>query len=129
MSDDAFLARHEGNYYLQRGDESRMLSGNVASLDWLLANVRAADLTRVLDRAAEAEPVSLDGPYQPPIERQEVWAAGVTYMISAEARERESGNSNIYLNVYDAARPELFLKAFGPDVVGPGEGAGIRADS
>ena len=46
-----------------------------------------------------------------PIDQQEVWASGVTYLISRDAREEESGQSNIYNRVYDAERPELFFKA------------------
>ena len=47
-----------------------------------------------------------------PVDRQEVWAAGVTYKRSKIAREEESaGAAQFYDKVYSAARPELFLKA------------------
>ena len=58
-----------------------------------------------------------------------VWAAGVTYKISEEARERESKNSTIYTRVYHAERPELFEKAIGYEVVPNGEAVGIRFDA
>jgi 2-dehydro-3-deoxy-D-arabinonate dehydratase len=66
----------------------------------------------------------------PPVDRQEVWAAGVTYKRSREARERESaGAARFYDLVYNAERPELFLKATAERVVGPGEVIHIRRDS
>ncbi|MGH9244004.1 MAG: fumarylacetoacetate hydrolase family protein [Acidimicrobiales bacterium] len=65
-----------------------------------------------------------------PIESQEVWAAGVTYLRSRQARESESGeDGSAYDRVYRAARPELFHKAAGWRVRGPGEPIGVRADS
>jgi 2-dehydro-3-deoxy-D-arabinonate dehydratase len=65
-----------------------------------------------------------------PLDQQEVWAAGVTYKRSREARERESaGAGRFYDLVYSAARPELFLKATPHRVVGPGGRVHIRRDS
>ena len=65
-----------------------------------------------------------------PIDRQEVWAAGVTYKRSREARERESvGAAKFYDLVYGAARPELFFKATPHRVVGPGDRVHVRRDS
>lgn len=60
----------------------------------------------------------------------EVWAAGVTYEQSRSAREREShGGEDFYRRVYDAPRPELFFKAPGLRVAGPGDTLGLRPDS
>jgi 2-dehydro-3-deoxy-D-arabinonate dehydratase len=65
-----------------------------------------------------------------PLDRQEVWAAGVTYKRSQEARERESaGAARFYDLVYTAPRPELFFKATPHRVVGPGEAVRVRRDS
>jgi len=65
-----------------------------------------------------------------PIERQEVWAAGVTYLRSKKARMEESDfSASAYDRVYEAARPELFFKALPEKVVGPGEAVGIRKDA
>lgn len=67
-----------------------------------------------------------------PIGRQEVWASGVTYMRSREARMEESkdaGGGDFYARVYEAARPELFFKAPSYRVVGPGDKVRIRRDS
>jgi 2-dehydro-3-deoxy-D-arabinonate dehydratase len=68
--------------------------------------------------------------FLPPIDQQEVWAAGVTYKRSREARERESiGAARFYDLVYTASRPELFFKATPQRVVGPGRPVRIRQDS
>lgn len=65
-----------------------------------------------------------------PIDRQEVWAAGVTYKRSQVARMQESqGAASFYDLVYAAERPELFLKATPHRVVGPGQGVRIRRDA
>jgi 2-dehydro-3-deoxy-D-arabinonate dehydratase len=65
-----------------------------------------------------------------PIERQEVWAAGVTYLRSKTARMEESGfSANAYDRVYEAARPEIFFKSLPEKVVSPGEPVGIRQDA
>lgn len=64
-----------------------------------------------------------------PLDPPEVWCAGVTYERSRDARIEESG-SDVYARVYDAERPELFLKdAACRRTVGPGARIGVRADS
>lgn len=64
-----------------------------------------------------------------PIDQQEVWAAGVTYLRSRDARMEESTQRDVYDLVYDAPRPEIFLKATPSRVKGPGEPIAIRGDS
>src|SRR5712691_856987 len=65
-----------------------------------------------------------------PVDRQEIWAAGVTYKRSKVARESESaGAATFYDKVYTAERPELFLKATAERVVGPHQLVRIRKDS
>jgi 2-dehydro-3-deoxy-D-arabinonate dehydratase len=64
-----------------------------------------------------------------PVEGQEVWAAGVTYLRSRDARREESVDATPYDLVYEAERPELFFKAPGWRCVGPGDAIGIRRDS
>jgi 2-dehydro-3-deoxy-D-arabinonate dehydratase len=65
-----------------------------------------------------------------PLDHQEVWAAGVTYWRSRQARMEESDTaSRIYDLVYEAERPELFFKATPHRVVGPGGQIAIRQDS
>ncbi|WP_336339537.1 fumarylacetoacetate hydrolase family protein [Haloarcula brevis] len=80
----------------------------------------------------DADPVSeerLDADAIDPVGADEVWAAGVTYQISEEARKDESDMPEMYLNVYDAERPEIFFKSTPNRTVGPDEDVGIRADS
>jgi 2-dehydro-3-deoxy-D-arabinonate dehydratase len=67
-----------------------------------------------------------------PIGNQEVWAAGVTYFRSRDARMEESksaGGGDFYQRVYGADRPELFFKATPHRVVGPDEDVAIRDDA
>jgi 2-dehydro-3-deoxy-D-arabinonate dehydratase len=65
-----------------------------------------------------------------PIDAQEIWAAGVTYKRSQEARERESaGAAKFYDLVYSAPRPELFFKSTANRVAHPGDAVHIRRDS
>ncbi len=64
-----------------------------------------------------------------PLDAQEVWASGVTYERSMQAREDESQGSGIYDRVYTAPRPELFFKAGATRVVGPNDILYIRSDA
>ncbi len=66
----------------------------------------------------------------PPVDRQEVWAAGVTYFKSKTARMEESDfSATAYDKVYDADRPEIFFKSVPEKVVGPNAEVGIRKDA
>src|SRR3954466_1689830 len=66
----------------------------------------------------------------PPVDRQEVWAVGVTYLRSKKARMEESDfSATAYDRVYDAPRPELFFKGVPEKVVGTGDSVGIRKDA
>tara|TARA_Y100000994_G_scaffold248259_1_gene255575 strand:+ start:174 stop:1031 length:858 start_codon:yes stop_codon:yes gene_type:complete len=65
-----------------------------------------------------------------PIEMQEVWAAGVTYLRSKDARMEESDfSATAYDRVYDAPRPEIFFKSLPEKVVTCGDKVGIRKDA
>ncbi|HEY3726277.1 MAG TPA: fumarylacetoacetate hydrolase family protein [Solirubrobacteraceae bacterium] len=78
------------------------------------------------ETCALAEPWTLLAPISAP----ETWAAGVTYEHSRDARMRESEVVDVYDLVYDAERPELFLKdCSGRRTVGPGEPIATRSDS
>ena len=81
--------------------------------------------------AGAAAPIPLDQvKLLAPIDRQEVWAAGVTYQRSKTARMEESeAAASCYDRVYASARPELFFKAAPHRVVGPGAAVRIRQDS
>jgi len=80
---------------------------------------------RDLDRPPSPRAPHLLRPVVPP----EVWAAGVTYERSRQARLAETTTVGIYDKVYDAERPELFLKATASRCVGPNVPIGIRTDS
>lgn len=114
-------------------DENRVLDlgpAGIISLDWLL---NQPDLLSRLDREARADLPShaLDAVrLLAPVERQEVWAAGVTYLRSKAARMEESTfSASAYDRVYAADRPELFFKALPEKVAGPGDAVGVRRDS
>jgi 2-dehydro-3-deoxy-D-arabinonate dehydratase len=100
-----------------------------------LAQLWSLRLDELRDRLAtppDGEPVPLaDVELLAPVDgRTEVWAAGVTYETSREARVEESEQAaDVYELVYDADRPELFFKSVGWRVRGPGQTVGVRADS
>lgn len=82
-----------------------------------------------LDEALEIPPEEVEAGKTCPVVPDEVWAAGVTYAISEQAREEESGMPEMYLDVYEADRPEVFFKATASRTVGPSEDIGVREDS
>jgi 2-dehydro-3-deoxy-D-arabinonate dehydratase len=84
------------------------------------------------DKLSQGTPVLADERWLAPIQSQEVWAAGVTYLRSRDARMEESkdtGGGTFYDRVYDADRPEIFFKATPHRVVGSGGDVRIREDS
>lgn len=99
---------------------------------------RAANITdRTIDEVAEgliddAKQLSSEEVAERaerPVTPDEVWAAGVTYHISEQARKTESGTPDVYLDVYEGDRPEIFFKATESRTVGPNEAVGVRGDS
>jgi 2-dehydro-3-deoxy-D-arabinonate dehydratase len=115
---------------VEHGSLTHVLEG----ADWdALANRRGLKAALASDIAAlTATPVPLDPGLLAPIGRAEVWAAGVTYYKSRDARMEESkdaGGGDFYARVYDAPRPELFFKATPSRVAGPGQPVRIRRDS
>lgn len=82
----------------------------------------------VLTSSSKAEPAS--GEAEAPLDPyHEVWAAGVTYLRSREARKSESTVADMYQKVYEAERPEIFSKSIGWRVSGNGAPIRIRKDS
>ena len=85
-------------------------------------------MLRRLNNLAQGEPAA--GAQVAPIDStHEVWAAGVTYLRSRDARRAESTVADLYERVYDAARPELFFKSVGWRVMGTKMPIHIRSDS
>ncbi|MEQ9410386.1 MAG: fumarylacetoacetate hydrolase family protein [Fuerstiella sp.] len=103
---------------------------NCHSLSDILHADDPAGLARFLLRPDTAPIPTSQIEFLAPIDHQEVWAAGVTYKRSQVARmeESESGASH-YDKVYEADRPELFLKATPARVSGPGQSVRVRRDS
>lgn len=93
-----------------------------------LLEMPSETMFKVLENVAEGEQAS--GKEVAPIDPvQEVWAAGVTYLRSRDARKAESTVADIYQKVYEAERPEIFTKSLGWRVSGNGEPIRIRRDS
>lgn len=112
---------------LENGAVADLRSLGVASLAELLERADLADL--LLSRASGC-PIVPAPRLLSPVDQQEVWAAGVTYLRSKKARMDESEfSASAYDRVYEAPRPELFFKAQPFKVVGPGGGVGIRKDA
>jgi 2-dehydro-3-deoxy-D-arabinonate dehydratase len=130
--------RADGVHLIARGDtgahDLTAANPNVQAFEDLahVADVSDRSIDDVAtDLLAAAETVSFpgDAAVEAPTLVDEVWAAGVTYEISEQAREAESGMPEMYLDVYGAERPEVFFKATRNRVVGPGEPIGVRGDS
>ncbi|MBW3597951.1 MAG: fumarylacetoacetate hydrolase family protein [Planctomycetes bacterium] len=103
--------------------------GQFASLSDILEEEEPHETADILSSGSESIPLS-EAKLLAPIDRQEVWAAGVTYKRSKVARMEESAASaDCYDRVYASPRPELFLKATPHRVAGPGEPVRIRRDS
>ncbi len=80
--------------------------------------------------ALEALGSAAEGALLAPIEHgAEVWGSGVTYLRSRDARKAESATADVYQKVYEAERPEIFFKAPGWRVSGPGVPVRIRKDT
>jgi 2-dehydro-3-deoxy-D-arabinonate dehydratase len=102
--------------------------------DDMVGTLERGKVDSILDSVPihDAETLALPGPWRVlvPIVAPETWAAGVTYERSREARTAESQRRDVYDLVYDAERPELFLKdAAGRRTVGPGEPIAVRSDA
>jgi len=105
-------------------------AAGVASLAAVLDADDPGAVVREAAAAAGAPRPLADVVLLAPVERQEVWAAGVTYLRSKKARMEESDfSATAYDRVYDAVRPEIFFKSLGEKAVGPGDAVGIRGDA
>ena len=107
-----------------------LTAAGVPNLTTLLERPDLGDeLARLRDHSRPAHRLK-DVRLLTPVESQEVWAAGVTYLRSKEARMEESEfSASAYDHVYDAARPEIFFKSLPDKVVAPGDAVGIRRDA
>ena len=91
-------------------------------------------VSKMVDAASDAIKKAKRIPYdygllKIPVKPAEIWAAGVTYLRSREARESETKTKGLYDYVYEATRPEIFLKDSGLRCRGPNEEVAVRSDS
>jgi len=121
-----YLTRHQTDDGPGWARDGQLLPGSFTLGGWLAQPVGAAiDLIEALPTGGSA-PNTLLAPIEPLIE---VWASGVTYLRSRDARMAESTVNDIYERVYDAKRAEIFFKAPGWRAVGHGASIRIRHDS
>ena len=115
---------------LAKGDNA-LLDLSPAGIDSITALLESGDGAKRLAGLGELTEIPLANvTLLSPIEVQEIWAAGVTYLRSKDARMEESDfSATAYDRVYDATRPELFFKSLPEKVVACGEPVGIRADA
>jgi 2-dehydro-3-deoxy-D-arabinonate dehydratase len=113
------------------GDRVRPIDLTQTGTTSLAELLASADPASTASRGLTAESIPIGRVnLWPPVDSQEIWAAGVTYLRSKKAREDESaGAARFYDLVYTAPRPELFFKATPARVVGPGQPIRVRADS
>jgi len=119
------VLEHEGNYYKSAVADWDACVNRPHLFKVLSAEIKNAKAEGDLKQHIETELMA-------PIGTQEVWASGVTYLRSREARMEESkdaGGGDFYARVYEAERPELFFKAPAYRVVGSGDKVRIRRDS
>ena len=120
--------RGDGRTFLALWRDERLWDLSPLTLDALLAlplQAIRAGLGAITGPELDLAEVELAAP----AESQEVWAAGVTYLRSREARLEETSQKTIYEHVYESDRPELFFKAAGWRVVPHGGEVGVREDS
>jgi 2-dehydro-3-deoxy-D-arabinonate dehydratase len=121
---DSIIIERDSNHYFKEGlDWDNFINAEllVDHIESILPSFKRIDTTEFNTLKILA-----------PVSKQEVWAAGVTYLRSRDARMEESKNSggdSFYDKVYLAERPELFFKASPFRVVNPGEHVRIRRDS
>jgi 2-dehydro-3-deoxy-D-arabinonate dehydratase len=120
------LTRHETPYGPRWAADEHWLAETFDLRDMLATPL--VEMGLYIQSRLTTEPAQ--GPLLAPIEAtQEVWASGVTYLRSRQARQAESNTGDVYDRVYAAQRPELFFKAVGWRVVASGQLVRIRADS
>ena len=122
-----YLTRHSTSAGPRWAVDGKLLPAGV-TLSTLLA-LPEGGLSSLLAELATDEKAC--GPLLVPLDdHQEVWGSGVTYLRSRDARKAESETAaDVYQQVYDAARPEIFFKQVGWRTVGHGQIVRIRADT
>ena len=110
------ILHSDAGYYLLNTDWDTLINND--NLYKYLVHVLSESPESLQENKALA---ILENDVEAPIGQQEVWAAGVTYLRSRDARKEESkdsGGASMYDKVYDADRPELFFKSLPHRVAG-----------
>ncbi len=121
-----YLTRHHSDHGPRWAVDGHYLSEDTSLSTLLRSPAAEMRSTLVAARSGAAAHGELLAPID---DTQEVWAAGVTYLRSREARVEESRSKDLYQRVYEAERVEVFFKAAGWRVVGHGKAVRIRRDS
>ncbi len=117
------IINHNNQYFLSKESDWDKFVNRSKLFKALTSEIKKLKASAVLSKAIETSLMA-------PIGQQEIWASGVTYMRSREARMEESKDGgNFYARVYEAPRPELFFKATAYRTVGSGHPVRIRKDS
>ncbi len=120
---DGLVIHNENKFYFKKGTDWDEFINRINLYEFLLKEIEGLPMT---------EDHSVIDCIEAPIENQEIWASGVTYMRSKQARMEESkkaGGGSFYDKVYEAERPELFFKANAQRTVGDRGTVRIRKDS
>jgi len=118
------IIHHEGNFFLKQSNWNAFINRPK------LFQKISKEIKNLVPDNSLSDSISND--LVAPIGSQEIWASGVTYLRSREARmveAKDAGGGDFYARVYEAERPELFFKAPAYRTVGSGEAVRIRKDS
>lgn len=124
-TNDGIVINHGNDWFLNSQDNWDAFINRSNLYSKIIEDIKSLNADNSLANQVEGNGLA-------PIGNQEVWASGVTYMRSREARMEESkdaGGGDFYAKVYEAERPELFFKSPSYRVVGPKQGVRIRKDS
>ena len=119
------VIHHEENFFLSRKSNWNVFINRSKLFQKIIKEIKNLETNNSLSDLISNDLLA-------PIGSQEIWASGVTYLRSREARMEESkdaGGGDFYARVYEAERPELFFKAPAYRAVGSGEAVRIRKDS
>ncbi len=120
------LLKSDGKHYLLKEAWYKLINRENL-FDYLNEQIKDENLFNDLESS-----LMIENFIQAPVSKQEVWAAGVTYLRSRDARmeeSKDSGGADFYSKVYHAERPELFFKALPHRVAAHKEKVFIRKDS
>ncbi len=124
-SKKGIVIHHEENFFLSRKSNWNVFINRSKLFQKIIKEIKNLEANNSLSDFINNDLLA-------PIGSQEIWASGVTYLRSREARMEESkdaGGGDFYARVYEAERPELFFKAPAYRAVGSGETVRIRKDS